>query len=232
MSKEPPPPETDGVINAGRKIRACRPLRIASRTTCSDTHFDWLIGCHRLLEAHPEWSGRVSAAFNIDTLTYLDQEELGLIGPPELLPFLRDAVGGYRARTFPQPRVSVVEQVTAWTEVLTYAYFGIPPLQPRFAFEDAKRTIYHTQFDTAEVVHCERAVETLQLYGALLVRLDQQPVLPYDFAQRARSLRATAPTTAERPLLEELNGLARTLDEFERQVDRLNPLLALSLIHI
>ena len=182
-----------------------------------DTHFDWLIGCHRLLEARPGWSGRVSAAFNIDTLTHLDQGELGLIGPPELLPFLQEAMGGFQARTYPEPRVSVKEQVTAWTEVLTYAYFGIPPLQPRFAMEEAKRTIYHTQFDTSKVVHRERAVETLQLYGALLVRLDQQPILPYDFTQRARSLRAT---------VEGLDGLASSLDEFERQAEGLNSLLA------
>ncbi|MEJ2558894.1 MAG: M28 family peptidase, partial [Anaerolineae bacterium] len=29
-----------------------------------DTHFDWLIGCHSMLGAHPEWHGRISAAFN------------------------------------------------------------------------------------------------------------------------------------------------------------------------
>jgi hypothetical protein len=170
-----------------------------------------------MLEARPGWSGRVSAAFNIDTLTFLDQGELCLIGPPELLPFLQEAIGGFQPRTYPEPRVSVKEQVTAWTEVLTYAYFGIPPLQPRFAMEEAKRTIYHTQFDTSEIVHRERAVEALQLYGALLVRLDQQSILPYDFTQRAQSLRAT---------VEGLDGLASSLDEFERQAEGLNSLLA------
>jgi N-acetylated-alpha-linked acidic dipeptidase len=193
-----------------------------------DTHFDWLIGCHRMLGAHPEWRGRVSAAFNIDTLSFLAQEQLSFIGPPELLPFLREAAGGYEAKTFPQPRVCVKEQVTAWTEVLTYAYFGIPPIQPRFALEEARRTIYHTQFDTADIVHHERAAETIQLYGTLLVRLDRQPILPYEFTERVRSLRATIKSPPPvgvglAPALEEeLAGLRRALDRLEGQAGRLN----------
>jgi Iap family predicted aminopeptidase len=190
-----------------------------------DTHFDWLIGCHRLLEAHPEWHGRVSAAFNIDTLSFLTQEELGFIGPPELVPFLQEAVGGYQAKTFPQPRVWVKEQVTAWTETLTYAYFGVPPLQPRFGAEEIKRTIYHTQFDTAEMVHHERAVETLQLYGALLVHFDRQPILPYDFTQRVQTLRGTIqnpPLGLDDAVDEELDGLRQALDELEAKAQRWN----------
>jgi Iap family predicted aminopeptidase len=190
-----------------------------------DTHFDWLIGCYRLLEAHPEWHGRVSAAFNIDTLSFLTQEELGFIGPPELVPFLQEAVGGYQAKTFPQPRVWVKEQVTAWTETLAYAYFGVPPLQPRFGAGEIKRTIYHTQFDTAEMVHHERAVETLQLYGALLVRFDRQPILPYDFTWRVQTLRGTIenpPSGLDDAVATEVDGLRQALEELEGKAQRWN----------
>lgn len=188
-----------------------------------DTHFDWLIGCHRLLEAHPEWQHRVSAAFNIDTLAFVAQDQLGLIAPPELVPFLQEATGKVRAGTFAQAQVWVKEQVTAWTETLTYAYFGIPPLQPRFALEEARRTIYHTQLDTAQVVQRERAVETVQLYGSLLVRLDRQPFLPYDFGQRVRSLRATV---APAPAASEQARLDASLDRLAEQAGRLEQRLA------
>ena len=154
-----------------------------------DTHFDWLIGCHAMLQDHPEWQGKVSAAFNIDTLAFLDQEQLGFIGPPELLPFLRESVGGWKTESFPQATVWVREQVTAWTETLTYAYFGIPPIQPRFALSEARETVYHTQFDDRDVVHRDRAIETLQVYGSLLLRFDHQSLLPYAFSERAQSLR-------------------------------------------
>ncbi len=189
-----------------------------------DTHFDWLIGCHHMLETHAEWRGRVSAAFNIDTLSFLTQDELGLISPPELVTFLQEAVGGYRARAFPKPRIWVREQVTAWTETLAYAYFGVPPLQPKFGAEEIKRTIYHTQFDTAEVVHHERAIETLQIYGALLVRFDRQPTLPYDFTQRVWSLRATIENPPARVAEEELLSLRAALEKLEENAGCLDSL--------
>jgi len=156
-----------------------------------DTHFDWLIGCHHMLEDHPEWQGRVSAAFNIDTLAFLGQEQLGFIAPPELLPFLRATAGSWDTQTFPNPEVWVKEQVTAWTETLTYAYFGIPPIQPRFALKEARETVYHTQFDDRDIVHEARAVETVKLYGALLARFDSQVFLPVAFSERVASLRRT-----------------------------------------
>jgi Iap family predicted aminopeptidase len=187
-----------------------------------DTHFDWLIGCHWMLQAHPEWHGRVSAAFNIDTLAFLDQEQLGVIGPPELLNFLRQTVGSYQARAFSKPEVWIKEQVTAWTETLTYAYFGIPPIQPRFALDEARRTIYHTQFDGPDIVHQERATETMQLYGALLVRLDRQPILPYEFSERVRGLRRTVEKPPAGAAKGELTSLRGALDHLEEQADRLS----------
>jgi Iap family predicted aminopeptidase len=189
-----------------------------------DTNFDWLVGCHRMLQSHPEWYGRVSAAFNIDTLAFLAQDKLGFIAPPELVPFLEEAVGHYQAKTFPQQRVWVKEQVTAWTETLSYAYFGIPPLQPRFALKEARQTIYHTQFDTPEIVHPARATETVQLYGTLLLRLDQQPILPYDFTERVRSLEKTVVTTPSSQPEENIAQLKAKLALFNELTGKLHRL--------
>jgi len=191
-----------------------------------DTHFDWLIGCYHMLRDHPVWQGRVSAAFNIDTLAFLGQEQLGFIAPPELLPFLRQAVGGCKAQTFPQPTIWIREQVTAWTETLTYAYFGIPPIQPRFALSEARETVYHTQFDDRDIVHRARAVETLQRYGSLLMRLDGQPLVPYAFGERVRSLRRTMTRRPGRGGAvpgagRERAALAQALDRLEERAARL-----------
>lgn len=187
-----------------------------------DTRFDWLIGCHRMLQSHPEWQGKVSAAFNIDTLTFLQQDDLGIIGPPEMVTFLREAARDYRATAFPNPEVRIKEQVTAWTETTTYAYFGIPPLQPRFALKETRQTIYHTQLDTATIVHRERAAETTRVYGTLLVRLDGQGLLPYEFTQRAKSLRATVESTPPGEAGAELAELSRALDTLEERAARMN----------
>jgi Iap family predicted aminopeptidase len=191
-----------------------------------DTHFDWLIGCYHMLQDHPEWQGRVSAALNIDTLAFLGQEELGFISPPELLPFLRETVGRCEPQTFPKPTVRIKEQVTAWTETLTYSRFGIPTIQPRFALKEAKERIYHTQFDDRDVVHRARAVETLQVCGVLLLRLDHQPSLPYSFGERVDSLRRTLTdgqggADAVQGTDRERANLVRALDRLEERADRL-----------
>jgi hypothetical protein len=191
-----------------------------------DTHFDWLIGCHRMLEDHPQWHEGVSAAFNIDTLGFLDQEQLGFISSPELLPFVRCATSDYSAEAFPTTEVRVKEQITAWTEVLSYAYFGIPPLQPRFGLKEAKRTVYHTQFDDAGIVHVERAFETIRLYGALLVRFDCQTILPYEFTERVQTLRRTIENPPPGVADGELAGFRRALDTLEQRSQRLNRLLS------
>jgi Iap family predicted aminopeptidase len=191
-----------------------------------DTSFDWLIGCYHLLNSHPEWRGRVSAAFNIDTLTFLDQEQLGFISPPELLSFLRQATSDAEIKTFPKPDIWIKDQVTAWTETLTYAYFGVPPIQPRFAMEEARQTIYHTQFDDRDIVHHARATETVQLYGALLVRLDRQPILPYDFIERVQRLRATVEPAPGAEVDEERALLGDALERLENRAETLYQLLA------
>jgi Iap family predicted aminopeptidase len=191
-----------------------------------DTSFDWLIGCYHLLKSHPEWRGRVSAAFNIDTLAFLNQEQLGFIGPPELLSFLRQAINDAEIKTFPKPDIWIKDQITAWTETLTYAYFGVPPIQPRFALEEAKQTIYHTQFDDRDVVHHARAAETAQLYGALLVRLDRQPILPYDFIERVQRLRARIEPAPGTEADEERALLRDALERLENRAETLNQLLA------
>jgi aminopeptidase YwaD len=191
-----------------------------------DTQFDWLTGCFHLLRSHPEWHGRASAAFNIDGLAIKTQEQLAFISAPELLPFLRRTVGTYRAKSFVNSETSVEARVTAWTETLTYAYFGIPPIQPAGALTTAAETIYHTQFDDASIVNQEGAAETAQLYGASLVRFDRQPVLPYDFTERIEYLR----TTATAPLCAKAEGevtlLNEALDQLTARAQEFNRALA------
>ncbi|MCB0153705.1 MAG: M28 family peptidase, partial [Anaerolineae bacterium] len=156
-----------------------------------DTAYGWLYGCHRLLEAHPEWAGRMTCALNIDTLAHRWQQGIQFIGPAEMLTFMRRALAGYQVQHFPQTTVGITEQITPWTEVFNYTYFGIPSIQPRFKTENdfVRTTVYHTQLDDASLVDLNGAAEILKLYGTLLLLLDQQAAVPYDFTARAQSIR-------------------------------------------
>lgn len=156
-----------------------------------DTAYGWLYGCHRLLEAHPEWVGRLTCALNIDTLAHRWQQGIQFVGVAEMLTFVRRTLAGYRVNHFPLSTATVTEQITPWTEVYNYTYFGIPSLQPRFKTEDdfVRTTVYHTQLDEASLVDMAGAAEILKLYGTMLILLDQQPTVPYDFSERAQSIR-------------------------------------------
>lgn len=182
-----------------------------------DTAYGWLIGCHRLLEAHPEWPGRVTCAFNIDTLAHRWQDGIQFIGPAEMVGFLRTTTAGYQATHFSRREISIKEEVTPWTETYNYAYFGIPCVQPRFDTTDdrVRTTVYHTQFDDASLVDRQRASEILRLYGTLLIRLDRQPVVTYSFTERVRSLRDSLVSQTAQAAGADLAPLEEALAAFE-----------------
>jgi hypothetical protein len=163
-----------------------------------DSIFDWLVGAHALLEAHPEWHGRTTCCFNFDTLSLRVAQGLRFYGSAEMAGFVRPAIAGpeMRLRTFPQPQATMDAYVTPWTETYSWTYFGVPVLQPSFDRGRIGETHYHTQFDQREIVDLAKSNEAVQLYGSLLIRLDGQPLAPYDFTPRAQALRASVDWSA------------------------------------
>jgi Iap family predicted aminopeptidase len=197
-----------------------------------NTAYGWLYGCQRMIENHPEWRERMRCAFNIDTLAHRWQRGIQFIGTAEMLAFMRKVTAGYRVAHFPRPEVAVSEQITPWTEVYNYVYFGIPTVQPRFKTDNDKvrTTVYHTQLDDPSLVDLEGAAEILRLYGAMLIHLDQQPVAPYDFRERAQSIRSAIDGQVARTFGVEVSPLLATLDQFEgwagqigKRVEEINP---------
>jgi hypothetical protein len=157
----------------------------------ADSIFDWLTGAHSLLEAHPEWAGRTTCCFNFDTLSLPSSRSLSFFGSPEMMGFVQRSLASpdMALRTFAEPQATMNAYVTPWTESYSWTYFGIPVIQPTFERGTVGETHYHTQFDTADLVGWEKASEAVRLYGSLLVRLDRQPLPPYDFVTRAAEMR-------------------------------------------
>lgn len=191
----------------------------AEESGAPDTQFDWLIGCMHQLRSHPEWHGRVSAAFNIDTLPPVGSPKMGFISSPELLPFVRAVAEGHDIQSFPEKDPQVEVKVTAWTETLAYAYFGIPPLQPMFRLEELRESIYHTQFDQPEVVDGTLSEETVRVYASMLIRLDQSRVLPYSLNARLEHLKDTLANPPGNSAMQEISRLKSTLDRLSGLIE-------------
>lgn len=191
-----------------------------------DSIFDWLVGAHALLEAHPEWHGTTTCCFNFDTLSLRVAQGLRFYGSAEMVSFVREVIAAPESRltAFPQALATMDAYVTPWTETYSWTYFGVPVLQPSFDRGSVGETLYHTQFDQREIIDLDKSNEAVQLYGSLLIRLDRQPVVPYDFGTRARVLRASV----DWDLAAELDAgdpLAGALDRLEARAGRLATLV-------
>jgi len=184
----------------------------------ADSIFDWLVGAHALLEAHPEWAGRTTCCFNFDTLCLQDAHRLGFYGSAELVDFMRRSLAGpdLTLHTFAEPRAEMENYVTPWTETYSWTYFGVPVVQPKFDRGTAGETHYHTQFDTRDMLDFDKTNEAVCVYGSLLVRLDQLPLPPYDFVTRAAAMRASVDWDVARTL-NLADRLTQTLDGFEER---------------
>jgi hypothetical protein len=188
----------------------------------ADSIFDWLVGAHALLEAHPEWVGQATCCLNFDTLCLKVAQNLGFFGSAEMVGFFRESLAQpeLRLHGFAEPQASMQNYVTPWTETYSWTYFGIPVVQPSFDRGTVGETHYHTQFDKRQILDFEKTNEAVCLYGSLLVRFDRQPLPPYDFVTRAQAMRASVDWDAARALglADELAMALDQFDEHARQV--------------
>jgi hypothetical protein len=141
-----------------------------------------------------------------------------------MLEFMRRTTAGYRVAHFPRSEVTAEEQITPWTEVYNYTYFGIPCVQPRFKVEGdpVRETVYHTQLDDASLVDLNGGAEILKLYGTLLIELDRQPAAPYNFSERADSIRVSLDVRVAQAAGVDLSTLTAALDaltDWARQIE-------------
>ncbi|GAB4538866.1 MAG: hypothetical protein Kow0063_27150 [Anaerolineae bacterium] len=188
----------------------------------ADSIFDWLVGAHALLEAHPEWVGQTTCCFNFDTLCLQVARKLGFYGSAEMVSFMRQSLAApdMILHTFAEPQAEVENYVTPWTETYSWTYFGIPVVQPRFDRGTAGETHYHTQFDTADILDFDKTNEAVRMCGSLLVHLDRLPLPPFDFVTRAEAMRASVDWDVARTL-DMADRLAQALDGFEERARQL-----------
>lgn len=192
----------------------------------ADSIFDWLVGAQALLEAHPEWAGQTTCCFNFDTLCLKVAQSLRFYGSTEMVGFMQQvlATPDVSLQRFAQPQPTMVDYVTPWTESYSWTYFGIPVVQPSFDRGKVGETHYHTQFDQRDILDFEKTDEAVRLYGSLLVRLDQQPLPPYDFVTRAEAIRRSVhwDVAQELGIADEL---VTALDRFQERARRVTSAL-------
>ncbi|HET6171897.1 MAG TPA: M20/M25/M40 family metallo-hydrolase [Gaiellales bacterium] len=154
----------------------------------ADAQFDWLIGAWwQIAHEHPQWAR--------EAVLYLNVEGTGMAGaptvvdsPPELRHFARRVLG--RAR-----RDGLLRHGNVWdvprtgTEQWPWAAAGVPSLGVADVVPHYMQSIYHTQYDTLEIVDRDRLADGIRLYTRLVMAADRDPAGLLDLAARPRQVR-------------------------------------------
>lgn len=181
------------LVEAG--VRPRRPLVFVSHTAeeygIAESRYDWCYGAwYQVVEEHREWGAAAAFYLNVEGSGFPAQ--LTVDPPPELRAWSRrlcrvgerDALLPYGWR---------IRSPNTWTEVWTFLAAGVPGLNVSTFTEEYKRTLYHTQYDTADGVDFDYLARLTRLYSRFLVGAADDPDAILDYRARARDVARAAP---------------------------------------
>ena len=152
----------------------------------TDAYYDWLTGAWwAATRAHPDWAGRVRAMINLETQA-VRGAPFTLTSTPELAPWLKELASRHAA--FLPHGSEVATPVSSWNDQWPFTAAGIPSV--KFGtYSDAYDTLYHTDFETAELIDWDYMAGIAKLVFRAFGRLDDG-LLPYSLTARADDLAA------------------------------------------
>ena len=178
-----------------------------------DAYHDWLIGAWwRITQAHPEWRKKAIAYINLEGMAIKDTP-LGIDVSPELSAFLSEILDESK-ELLPYGR-GEFEDVYCWNEAWPYAAAGVPSINLDTFSPWFSQNIYHTQFDSPEIIDWDYLGKIISLIAKILVRLDKSELLPYDFSARIEHLRENLNETMMKQLGAEPGELMKKVEELE-----------------
>ena len=187
---------TSGVVGILTLAKAMRDSgftpkhKITFMATCAEeygranTAFAWLTGSWGFISAHQEWSGKVRAVINIDSLAQ-NGSPLNLISSNELEPWLNE-LGKSQSRHLPFGVKNFTPQ-EAVSDGWPFTASGIPSVW----FEAINKTFWqefiHTQFDTPDKVDWDYFAHLTKVIYTAVQRVDEG-LLPYHFEATTKHL--------------------------------------------
>ncbi|MCC6029132.1 MAG: M28 family peptidase [Candidatus Korarchaeum sp.] len=179
-----------------------------------DAYYDWLIGAWwRITQAHPEWRKKAIAYINLEGMA-IKGAPLGVYASPELSTFISEILDESK-ELLPYGR-GELEDVWCWTEAWPYAAAGVPSINLDTFSPWFRQNIYHTQFDSPEIIDWDYLGKIISLTAKILIRLDKSELLPYDFSARAAHLRENLNVTRMKQLGAEPEELMKGVEELEK----------------
>ncbi len=150
-----------------------------------DSKYDWSSGAYeQVFTAHPEWRKKVIADLNFELPALAHGEKDAIHCTYEYVKFLREFLKETEDLKIPEAYPEGIEiqaPIETWSDDFSMAIAGIPSMVNEFSTSSFMETHYHSQFDN-DVYYDEEVYRFHhELYGRLVLCLDQLAVVPLDF---------------------------------------------------
>ena len=203
-----------------------------------DSQFDWSTGAYEeVFTVHPDWRGKVIADLNFELPALAHGTRARIRSTWEYLPFLAHFLEELPTLTPAYPEeTKITAPIETWSDDFSIAIAGIPSMVNDFTGGSFMETNYHSQFDNDNYYDEDVYRMHHELFGLLLMAIDETAVVPLSFAgvlQRAASLldlpRCEALGADSVALINALQAAAEAADPIYRKVTGLNAAYAQAL---
>lgn len=145
--------------------------------------YDWSAGAYeQVFSACPGWQGQVIADLNFELPAHAHGRKDGVRCTYEYVDFLEDFLSRVQVdgQAYPDG-VEVVYPIQTWSDDFSMAIAGIPSMVNDFSSGEFMETHYHSQYDNEDFYQEPVYRFHHELYGRLVLALDQTAVAPLDF---------------------------------------------------
>ena len=203
-----------------------------------DSQFDWSTGAYEeVFTVHPDWRGKVIADLNFELPALAHGTRARIRSTWEYLPFLEHFLEDLPTLTPAYPEeTKITAPIETWSDDFSIAIAGIPSMVNDFTGGSFMETNYHSQFDNDNYYDEDVYRMHHELFGLLLMAIDETVVVPLSFAgvlQRAASLldlpRCEALGADSAALTDALQAAAEAAAPIYRKVNELNAAYAQAL---
>jgi len=154
----------------------------------TNAYYEWVIGSwYAITQAHPDWPGKVAGMLNLEGQGARGGD-LHMQVEPALKPLLEADIVAYKT-LLGREGGSVETPVGSWSDVWPFTAAGVPSIYFGTTPDSYDATIYHTNYDTADLVDWEYLGRNTKFEFRVAQQLDRG-LLPYDLAARADDLKA------------------------------------------
>ena len=201
-----------------------------------DSQFDWSTGAYeQVFTVHPEWRGSVIADLNFELPALAHGTRARIRSTWEYVPFLEHFLEDLPALTPAYPEdTRITAPIETWSDDFSIAISGIPSMVNDFTGGSFMETNYHSQFDNDNYYDEDVYRMHHELFGLLVMALDQTAVVPLSFSGvLTRAAQALEPIRSDfciddgndlgkRALLSLLAGTAKAGDIAYRRALQIN----------